>query len=150
MNDAPPPLKPGDELTTSWLNKLLALARRAQINLGVNSGLAMGGNGNNQYLRAAYSDAVLNYAYYANPSGAIAGATGTWTGGGAPSSYVPGDVTGQTIYQAQATSYGVELVGLNGTYTIYNWFPAATTAGKVMLVQMDGCGNWVFVQQSCT
>jgi hypothetical protein len=49
----PRPLRPGSELTTGWLNWLLACVKRNSINVGVNSGLAMVQTENGTILRVA-------------------------------------------------------------------------------------------------
>lgn len=55
MMFAPKDLKPGDELTLSWLNKIRSWCARNTINLGVGSGLAMVQNEQGTFLRVSGS-----------------------------------------------------------------------------------------------
>jgi hypothetical protein len=69
---------------------------------------------------------------------ALGGATGAWP------SLTPASQS-LAIYQAA----GASLTSL-GSFTVYNYFPAAPAASKVLLVLPDGSGNYVAVSQSCT
>jgi hypothetical protein len=75
--------------------------------------------------------------YFCYPT-TLTGATGIWP------SLTP---TSQslTVYQVTGTT-----IASLGTFTVYNWYPAAPAASKVCEVAPDGAGNFVTVAQSCT
>lgn len=75
--------------------------------------------------------------YFCLPT-SLGGATGTWP------SLTPASQS-LTVYLAQGTSLTSQ-----GTFTVYNWLPAAPAASKVLEVTPDGAGNFVAVTQSCT
>ncbi len=76
----PTKLKPGDELTTGFLNGLLAMIRRATVNLGINSGLSMVQNDAGTFLRLAnVSGGPIQVAV---TNGTITARSGTTPGAG--------------------------------------------------------------------
>ena len=68
----------------------------------------------------------------------LGGATGSWP------SLTPSSQN-LTVYMVSGTT-----ISSVGTFTVYNWYPAAPAASKVLLVLPDGSGNYVAVGQSCT
>jgi hypothetical protein len=75
--------------------------------------------------------------YFCLPT-TLGGATGSWP------SLTPASQS-LTVYQVKGTS-----ISSLGTFTVYNWYPAAPAASKVLLVLPDGAGSFVAVAQSCT
>jgi hypothetical protein len=94
-------------------------------------------NARNAYQQYTPTGAQSGAVYFCLPT-TLTGATGSWP------SLTP---TSQslTVYQASGTS----LTSL-GTFTVYNWYPAAPAASKVCQVAPDGSGNFVVVAQSCS
>lgn len=82
--------------------------------------------------------------WYCNPSGSIAGFSGSWTGGSSPS-LSPGTGTAD-VYQNQ----GGSLVKVASGATINNFYNSATTAGQVLKVEPNGDGTYDIIDQSCT
>jgi hypothetical protein len=68
----------------------------------------------------------------------LAGATGTWP------ALTPGSQS-LAVYRVNAGA----LVSV-GTATVYNFYPAATVASKVLEVSANGDGTFSAVAQSCT
>ncbi len=77
MFGLPKPLKPGDELTTEWLNGIRAAIKQATINLGVNSGLSMIQTEAGTFLRAGNGQV---FGQLAVTDGTVPAATVTGTG----------------------------------------------------------------------
>jgi hypothetical protein len=92
-------------------------------------------NAFSQYQPGAGGGGVI---YFCLPT-TISGASGSWP------SLTPGSQSGLTVYQAQGTT----LTSV-GTFTVYNWYPAAPSASKVAMCLPDGAGNMVLVAQSCS
>ena len=137
IHNPPKKLRPKDELTLGWLNRVLAILIRNNINLGSDSGLEMNQNEHGTWLRVVSQDPAA--AFYANPSGSISGASGSWP------NLTPATTTAD-VYQDQDG----KLVKVEANATIQNYYPAATAAAKVLSVIPNGYGMWNVVAQSCT
>jgi hypothetical protein len=75
-------------------------------------------------------------AFFCLPT-SLGGATGSWP------SLTPASQS-LTIYQVSSGS-----LSSIGTATVYNFYPSATVASKVLFVVPDGSGGYVAVSQSC-
>ena len=91
----------------------------------------------NAYSQWQPSGGGASGVYFCLPT-SLPGATGSWP------SLTPGSQN-LSVYQAAGAS-----LTLVGTFTVYNWYPAAPAASKVLQVVSDGAGNYVAVAQSCT
>jgi hypothetical protein len=78
-------------------------------------------------------------AFFCQPSGSVAGATGTWP------TLTPTSFTAD-VYQM----VGGVLTLITASAGISNGFPAALVASKVCFVAADTSGAYVVVSQSCT
>jgi hypothetical protein len=76
-------------------------------------------------------------AYFCLPT-SLGGASGTWP------TLTPGSQS-LTIYQVVSGA-----LSSVGTATVYNFYPAATVASKVLQVEPNGDGSYSAVAQSCT
>ncbi len=94
-------------------------------------------NARNAYNQAQPSGASAGAAYVCYPT-SLAGASGSWP------SLTPGSQS-LTVYQVQGTS-----ITSVGSFTVYNWLPAALVASKVAYCLPDGAGNFITISQSCT
>ncbi len=134
MRIAPPKaLKPGDELTTKWLNWLLIWVKRNTIELGVNSGLSMVQTENATVLRLA---SQKSGAQLAITDGTITARSGTTPGEG-------------TVFRV---SYdGTDLVTDAETLDVLNF--SSTTAGIptgiYCWIEQDPQSNWWITSVDC-
>ena len=126
-----------------WIeNRLAALERRFEWLLLQYQALVPQVRGAAQTARNAYQQwqpqgSAAGAAYFCLPT-SLAGASGSWP------SLTPGSQS-LTVYQVQGTT-----ITSQGTFTVYNWYPAAAAASKVLQVTPDGAGNFVAVAQSCS
>jgi hypothetical protein len=126
----------GDELTWTWLNKVLTLVRTATVNLGPNSGLSMIQNDAGTFLRV--SNTSNNSVYFCQPTGTVSGASGTWP------TVTPAGFTAD-IYIAS----GDTLTLFESGAQCYNWYGSGLVADKTCYMVQDDTGAYVVVTQSC-
>ncbi len=135
--DIPLPLRPGDELTSIWLNKLLRLAQSGQIRLGVNCGLSVVPTSDGFALRLSNPNVRAQLAI---TNGTITARVGTTAGTG--SVYLVGVsvVSGTCTLTTSAV-----------TLTVYNL--SATTGGiltgKYCWVEQHTNGFWFITTAEC-
>lgn len=137
MGGMPERLKPGDELTTGWLNKLLSLARSCRINLGVNSGLAMVRNEHGTFLRVT---ARGSSGQLAITTGTITARSGTTAGTGSVYPVATSISGGACTLTTGATSMVV--FNFSGT-------SGGIATGKYCWIDQDPYGTWFIVSVEC-
>ena len=134
MRVAPPPkLRPGDELTTKWLNWILAWVKRNTIELGVDSGLAMAQTENATILRLASRQSGQQLAI---TDGTITARTGTTPGTG-------------TVFLVNYDSTDL----ITGTVDVDVFNFSSTTGGIpdsiYCWIEQDPQGNWWITSVDC-
>jgi hypothetical protein len=126
----------------SWEQRVYTLEQRVEYVLRYLQDLldqirAAAQNARNAYAQAQPGGTGGSGVYFCLPT-SLAGATGTWP------SLTPGSQS-LAVYQVNAGA----LVSV-GTATVYNFYPAATSASLVLSVTPNGDGTFSAVAQSCT
>ena len=132
-----PKLKPGDELTSGWLNSLLALAFRALIQPGANSGLSVNQNDMGTWLRLSQPNVQAQLAI---TNGGISARSGTTAG------------TGSVFLVDISVASGVcTLTTTTVQYTVYNFSGSAggIADSKYCWIEQDVTGNWFVTSAEC-
>lgn len=138
----PQKLHPGDELTTTWLNKLVMWCKRNTLNLGVNSGLDMIQNDAGTFLRLSGRPGTGRLAItYSTITAATTG------GGCSVGGFTPGSGTVNWIY-FDGTCANPDTTD---TPTVYNF---STTSGGIasgtfVWCSQDQSGNWWITAVDC-
>jgi hypothetical protein len=137
MTFGPKKLRPGDELTTGWLNWLLRLVHAARVELGSNSGLCLNRNDAGTWLRLAQPNVQAQCALTSSTITARDGATaGTGTVYLVDVSVVSGVCTltttavQDTVYSFSSTTGGI-------------------ANGKYCWIEQDVAGNWFITTVEC-
>jgi hypothetical protein len=134
---APKKLRPGDELTSGWLNHLLALARRALVQPGANSGLSVNQNDNGTWLRLSQPNVQAQLAYTSSTITARSGTTaGTGTVYLVDVSVVSGTCTLST------TAVQITVYSFSGT-------TGGIASGKYCWIEQDVTGNYFLTSSEC-
>jgi hypothetical protein len=138
------PLRPGDELTTTWLNRARRRIMENRVELGVNSGLCINRNANGTWLRVAKQPPGMKLAI--TLSGGISACT------------APGNSAGDTgtagsgnVLLVDVTSLSGALVTSNVELVVYNF---STTTGGIdanvlVWIAQDQEGNWFVTAVDC-
>jgi hypothetical protein len=133
----PKKLRPGDELTTGWLNWLLRLIHAARVELGSNSGLCLNRNDTGTWLRLAQPNVQAQAAL---TSSAITARSGTTAGTG-------------TVYLVDVSVVGgvCTLTTSSVQITVYSF--SGTTggiaSGKYCWIEQDVTGNYFITSSEC-
>ena len=133
----PPPklLRPGDELTTGWLNWVLRLAKRNTIELGANSGLSMVQNENGTSLRVA---STSKQGTVGITSSTISARSGLTPGSGTVDRYSYDEDSGDLVDDEQSE----DVLNFSSTTD-------GIASGTYVWIEQDGLGFWWITAVDC-
>ncbi len=134
-----PKLRAGMELTNSWLNRLLGLARRAQVQPGVNCGLSVNSNDHGTWLRLAQPNVQAQLAI---TTGTITARVGTTAGYG--SVYLV-DVS----VAADGTTCTLTTTSVTETVFSYSSTTGGIPTDIYVWIEQDLTGNWFITSDDC-
>ncbi len=132
-------LKGGDELTTTWLNKLLSLVKSCVIQPGSNSGLSLNRNDHGTFVRLGQPNVQAQLAI---TSGTITARVGTTAGFGTV-----------LLVDVSVASDGTTctLTTTSVTETVFSY--SSTTGGIptdiYVWIEQDLTGNWFITSDDC-